>query len=374
MRILELISSHHWTGPAEHVLALAEHLAPLGAEVRVACSLKPPGNLPAKISQRGLAHQDDLILYKRKFHPLHEAKDIKTLVGHIKDKRFDILHSHLSNDHVLSLIAAGLARTPVKIVRTVHNSSALSRRPLRGEAFRRTDGIISLGREFAAKLEKSFDVDPRRIEVIPGAVNASRFAPLANRAEARRKYGLPEDAFLIGMVSRIKPGRGHPEMLDAFRVISARVPEALLVMIGRGELKAEMEQAVARLGLTDRIKFLGYIDEALPEAAGMLDLSVVLAEGSDGSCRAALEAMACGVPVLAAPVGTLPETIENDKTGVLMPAFSVRGLAEGAIRLAKNPDVRLEMGRQARRAVEERFTEERKAEATMKFLDRLMAG
>jgi len=372
MKVLELISNHHWTGPAEPVLGLSEHMSSLGVDVRVACSLKPDGNLPAKIADRGLSPFPELSLYKRRFHPVYNIKDLRALARSISDGEFDILHCHLSHDHWLCLTARALSGSHVRIVRTVHNSAALRRRPLQGAAYRLSDGLISIGRRFAETLEENFRLPGEKIAVIPGAVNHRRFRPPENLAEIRRSYGFGEDQFLVGIVSRIKAGRGHPELLDAFRVISVEIPDSMLVMIGRGEFKSEMENAAGRIGLSDRVRFLGYIDEDLPQAVGMLDLNVILGEGSDGSCRAALEAMACGVPVLAAPVGTLPETIEADVTGVLLPALSVRGITENVLRLARDREYTAGMGARAREAVESRFTEQGRAEATVRFFERLM--
>jgi glycosyltransferase involved in cell wall biosynthesis len=120
------------------------------------------------------------------------------------------------------------------------------------------------------------------------------------------------------MVSRIKAGRGHDLALAAFARLRQQTPNVRLLFVGRGEGEAELRSRVNVSGLADRVYFLGYRTDDLPAIYAALDVHLLLGEGSDGTCRAALEAMACGTPVVALPVGTLPETIHDGETGLLV--------------------------------------------------------
>ena len=367
MRVLEMISSHHWTGPAEQVLSLAEGLAREGVEVEVAAATVPEGNLPGKVRERGLPLVSELHLYKRRFRLRYAFSDIRWLGAAMAEGRYDLIHCHLSHDHSLALAARRVRGREVPIIRTVHNSTSVRRRPLQGLLYRPTDGLIAVSRTFARGLVENYRLPADRVRAIMGAVDHERFRPRADRAVARARHGFAESEFLIGIVSRIKPGRGHPELIEAFARIAPKLPDARLVVIGRGETRSEMEIAARRFGLGERARFLGYLADDLPEAVAMLDVKVLLGEGSDGSCRAAVEALACGVPVLAAPVGTMPETIRDGETGWLLPALTVKDLTEALPRIHRGRDHLPAMGRAARADVEARFTEATRTRATLDF-------
>ena len=370
-----MISSHHWTGPAEQVLTLSSALVERGHQVDVAVGTVPrSGNLPGVVRERGLDLVEGLSLYRRRFAPRLIAQDLRWLKTAFDDRRYDVVHCHHSNDHTLALIARGRRRHLIPIVRTVHHSTSVKLRPFQTLQYRFTDGFIAISDAFGEGLRRNYRLAEDRIRVVRSTVDAERFRPPADRNEARGRYGFSPAEFLIGIVSRIKAGRGHPELIEAFSRIASRVPDARLVIVGRGEMRSEMEYEVRRFGLEGKARFLGYIGEDLPAVIGMLDLKMMLGEGSDGSCRAAVEAMACGVPVVAAPVGTMPETVESGHNGLLLSELSVDAIACAIRDLTASRERLPEMGRAAREDVERRFTEDSRAPATIayfeSFLDR----
>jgi glycosyltransferase involved in cell wall biosynthesis len=371
MKVLEMVSSHHWTGPAAQVLSLSEGLAREGVDVEVAVATVPAGDLPGRVTAADLPLVAALHLYKRRFSPRMTLADLRWLGQAFAERRYDLIHCHLSHDHSLALLARRNRRATIPIVRTVHHSTSVRRRPLQGLLYRPTDGLIAISEKFGRELVANFRLPPERVRVVMGAIDHVGFRPLADRgldrAAVRARYGLAPSEFLVGIVSRIKAGRGHPELIEAFARVAPDLPDARLVIIGRGELRAEMEYTARRFGLADRARFLGYLGDDLPDAVGMLDVKVLLGEGSDGSCRAATEALACGVPVLAAPVGTMPETVRDERTGWLLPALSVRALTIALTRIARDRGRLPAMGAAARADVEARFTEATRTRATLAF-------
>ena len=121
---------------------------------------------------------------------------------------------------------------------------------------------------------------------------------------------------MIATVSRLAPNRGHELLLAGFRLLLARLPEARLLLVGKGEARARLEALVHELGLGERVIFTGYRDRDLPAVLGAADCFALMAAGSDDSCRAALEAMAAGRAVVARRVGALPETVAHGVTGM----------------------------------------------------------
>jgi glycosyltransferase involved in cell wall biosynthesis len=124
---------------------------------------------------------------------------------------------------------------------------------------------------------------------------------------------------VVVSVARLAPHRGHELLLGGFRRLLADVPAARLLLVGKGETRSRLEQVVVEQGLSEQVIFAGYRDRDLPAVLATADCFVLMAPGSDDSCRAALEAMAAGLPVVAGRLGALPETIVDGETGWLIP-------------------------------------------------------
>ena len=148
-----------------------------------------------------------------------------------------------------------------------------------------------------------------------------------------------------------------------FRLLSAGRGDARLLLVGKGERRDALEELVKRLGLERRVLFAGYRDADLPAVLGALDVFVLLGAGSDDSCRAALEAMAAGRPVLAARVGALPDAVVHGETGLLLDEPSPEAVAASLARLLSAPTEARAMGEAGRRRALELFTSERHAAA-----------
>jgi glycosyltransferase involved in cell wall biosynthesis len=160
------------------------------------------------------------------------------------------------------------------------------------------------------------------------------------------------------IVARLVPGRGHPELLQAWREVARRIPAARLLVAGRGELEAELRAHARRLSLQEQVRFIGYRRD-LPEVYRAADLMVLLAPGNDGTCRAALEAMASGLAVLAGDRGALPEIVRPDTTGRVVPMSDPQALATALVELLLDPAALRRMGAQARSEAGSRFTLQR---------------
>jgi glycosyltransferase involved in cell wall biosynthesis len=129
--------------------------------------------------------------------------------------------------------------------------------------------------------------------------------------------------------------------------------------VGKGEERPRLEQLVADLGLSDRVIFTGYRDRDLPAVLAAADCFALMGAGSDESCRAALEAMAAGRPVVARRVGALPETVVDGETGILLERDEPEALGHALADLLANPARARAMGQAGRRRAHEVFGPER---------------
>jgi glycosyltransferase involved in cell wall biosynthesis len=156
------------------------------------------------------------------------------------------------------------------------------------------------------------------------------------------------------------PGRGHDVLIRAAARLREQLPEVRVVLIGRGEHRPVLEALQRELHLEDTVVFAGYRGADLPATLAALDCLVLLAAGSEESCRAVLEGMAAARPVVGARVGAVPEIVVDGETGWLVDATpeAVSACLEMALR---DRERGRRMGAAGRRRVETLFTPSRRA-------------
>jgi glycosyltransferase involved in cell wall biosynthesis len=184
-----------------------------------------------------------------------------------------------------------------------------------------------------------------RIEVLPNAVALPPLEGPARPADA------PPTLFFLGDVIRTK---GIYDLARAFARIAGRFPRLQLVYAGAGDLE-EVRRLAARLELADRIQCIGWL-EAPRKRAELAGATVfVLPSHLEGMPMSLLEAMAWGLPAIATSVGGVPEVIDHNVNGLLVPAGDIDALAAAIARLMSEPGLRVRLGRAARETIASRF-------------------
>jgi glycosyltransferase involved in cell wall biosynthesis len=372
VKVLMMLSTSSVTGPAELCLEDAKALREAGHQVTFACDTRRPGNYADAIAREGFELDRSLTLCPKP-RPSEVALDIARLRGRFQRGDFDLVHARFSHDHTLAVLASSGVTNRPKLVRTAEIARSLRRGFLRTQAFRRTDGIVVSCSAYRSQIIHTHGLEPDRVEVIPGRVDAERFSPGDGRG-FRSRVGLADDAVVVGIVSRLKPERLHQVLLRAFaRVASAR-PNARLAIIGRGEGEPEVRAEVERLGINARVCFAGYWSgDDLVLAYRGLDVAVWLAEGNDGTCRAVLEAMACGKAVVGGRVGAIAETIVDGETGFLVEPADEDAIAAKLEQLIDDSGLRSKLGEQGRRRARTVYAPERRASSIARFYERVIS-
>lgn len=370
MRILHLASSHRWTGAAEPAADLAVAQRELGHETDFACI--GGHSFHRRLVKRGIPLVDGFD-FRRGIHLLKFPADASRLRSLVASEKYDVVHCHLTHDHWLAASALRLVPGPASnaprpiLVRTLHRDTVPAGDPLHRWLYgRATDLTITVSRASKELVEKRFGLAEGRAAWVRGAVDLERFRPGLNRNRNRDPWKIPRDAPVAGIVARMQAHRGHLEFIETIEDVVRVVPEARYVISGRGEIKNTVRKLIRNHPLTKHLVEVGYRKNDLPEAYASFDVGVLLARGSDGSCRAMLEAMACGRPVIGVRSGAIAETIEHGKTGWLID-FPVQHdqLAAALIEAFKNLDRTAEMGRAARAKMESDFTQLGRAKATL---------
>lgn len=264
-----------------------------------------------------------------------------------------------------SVTVAALASHGRKLVFTMHGDlretvgSTLLKR-LGNWALRRCDAVVGVSDSTAADAGE-LGVRPERIHLIRNAVDTDRYRPSGNRADAREALGLPADGFLIGAVGRLSEEKGHAFLLEA--VARLGFPWRL-ALVGDGPLEPELRTMSAELGLTDRVHFLGRLEnvECVYHA---LD---VLAQPShrEGLPLTVVEASACAVPVVATDVGDVGRVVLDGCTGLLVPAGDPEAMAAALTRIECDA-FRGQMGRAGREHVVASFGAKAMAQSYQKL-------
>jgi glycosyltransferase involved in cell wall biosynthesis len=374
LSILHLLSNRWWTGTAEPALAIAQGLL----ERRQQVVLGVPAGSPVEELARkaGVPLLEGLRLDPR-FHPSSWLQDVRTLSAFLRRTPVDVLHTHLSHDHWLALSAVRLlnpsrGRVPLQ-VRTVHTPRpprSLSNRWLLQHGAAHLITVSStLQRNLAARLR----ISSARISVIAGAVNSQRFHPALSGAHIRRELGLSATTPLVGIVARLAPSRGHLTLVEAFAQVHTAIPAARLLIVGKGEFRPHIERQIREFGLAEAVIFGGYREDDLPEVLAAMDIFVLLAPGSEGSCRAVLEAMATGKAVVAPRVGALQDIVLDGETGLLIAPQSHSALAHAISRLLRAPEQARQMGLRGRQRIEHDFSRPRQIEQVLQLYHQLEA-
>jgi glycosyltransferase involved in cell wall biosynthesis len=356
LRILHLLSYHLVTGPAEPVMALIRAQQAAGHDSQLACDTVREGDLVERAEQVGI-HVDRRFALCAKSGPILLMRDVLAFKRLWREGQVDVLHSHRSHDHTLAALARPRS-TRMRLVRTLHSERALEEK--RNWQLRHADGLVTIAGSYQRDLRARGLIEPDRILAVEGAVDAERFCPGEGGVEVRSQAGVHPHAPVAGIVARMKPDRGHRLLLRAWSRVVEHLPGAWLLIAGRGELEQELRQQVDGSGLGGSVAFIGYRRD-LPRVYRALDLKVMLAPGNDGTCRAALEAMASGVPVLAGDRGALAEIVDDGRTGRVVTAGDLDSLASALLESLQDRKRLAEMGRRAREESQKRFTIQRQA-------------
>jgi len=211
--------------------------------------------------------------------------------------------------------------------------------------YRRAARVVVLSRSFGTILRERYRVPGERIHRVPGGVAAARFAVAEDRRTARERLGWPQDRPVVLTVRRLVRRMGLTALLDAMADLRARVPDALLLIAGRGPEAEALRHRIRTLGLEDHVRLLGFVPDALlPLAYRAADLCVMPSQALEGFGLTALESLAAGTPVLVTPVGGLPEVVEGLGGDLVLAGHGARdlaaGLAEALMGARRLPDPR----------------------------------
>lgn len=283
----------------------------------------------------------------------------RKLAEMVATENIDILHTHL----FYSGLAAAFARK--KFGKTIfalmrHHTGVVrmlgSRFHIAADKWMAEKADFVLTVSEAAKCYM-IDVDGIRRDDIEVAYLGFDFDQMSpnpeKRAITRAEYGFSDDDIVIGYVGNFAAGKGHVQLINAFDAIKAEVPNAKLILAGRGKLQ-DVDDTVGRLGLGRRITFAGWRDD-VAAVYNAMDI-FVQPSLSEAFSQVLIEAMGCGVPVVATRVGGAAEVVVDGQNGILIEPDDPDAIAAKVLSLIKNKQERFTIAEKGMNSVRERFS------------------
>jgi N-acetyl-alpha-D-glucosaminyl L-malate synthase BshA len=332
---------------------LGMELAARGHEVHFITYALPirlhnPGYLS---SGRIFYHEVEVTSYPLFDHPPYTLALATKMAEVAQESNLDLLHVHYAIPHSVSALLARAMVAPSRrlpFITTLHGTditlvgSDRSYLPITRFSIEQSDAVTSISTYLKDLTVTEFDVH-RPIEVIPNFVNCDLYVR-PETSPLREKWAPGGEPILMHL-SNFRPVKRVCDVIQIFARVCREIP-ARLVMIGDGPDRSSAEWLARKLNIADRVLFLGKQD-SVQEKIAAADL-FLLPSQLESFGLAALEAMACEVPVIATNTGGLPEVVTNGEDGYLVPPGDVDAAASFALSILTSPDRGREMGRRAR--------------------------
>lgn len=279
-----------------------------------------------------------------------DVRGMRQLVHGIHSLQPTIVHIHLPGALANPFVpfAVRLANVP-RMVITEQTNTLLAQRWFGRQRKRLTatlsDQVVAVSCAVRNGLVEFYGVPSDKITVIHNGVEARAIAStcvVAAGVRLRIRYGLPSDSFVIGCTAALRFQKGHTFLLKAMAQILDVQPKAVLLLLGSGELRSELEQEACSLGIQKHVVFAGWQPDVTDHLYGF-DL-FVLPSLYEGLPLAVLEAMAAARPIVATNVDGTAEAIEHEVTGLLVPARDPAALSNAMLRMIDSPELASRLG------------------------------
>jgi lipopolysaccharide heptosyltransferase II len=350
MNILQIVPSLNVGGVETGTVDLARSLKERGHKAVVISS---GGRLVKDLTEGGIKHYTLSVNKKSLFNIM---RMVPAVVRIIKEEDIDIVHARSRVPALIAYFAARKTRrTFITTCHGYYSKHLFSRIMARGKL------VIVPSQVIGRHMITDFNVASERIRLIERSVNMSRFTfkPIAERGKTE---------FIIANIARLTAIKGHTYFLKAIAQLIRSFPNSKVWIVGDNtadpSYRQELEVLSRRLGLSHCVKFMGHRDdiERLLMSVNVLVLSTVTAEAFG---RVIVEAQASGVPVVATKVGGVVEIIEDEVTGLLVPAKNPEAIAQAIVRILKNPKFAQSIADNAYKKVKELYTLTRMVDKTL---------
>ncbi len=353
---------------------LGKELAERGHTVHFIASALP--TRLTKLSDRVRFHEVEMMSYPLFEHQPYTLALATKMAKVAEAEDLDLLHVHYAIPHSISAILARESLQPhrrLPVITTLHGTDITlvgadrSYLPITRYGIVQSDGVTAISNYLKKATAEIFDFD--NIAVIPNFICASDYQ--RHTVEKLRVELSPNNEPLLVHVSNFRPVKRPVDCVEIFARVLKQT-KARLIMVGDGSERSLAEHRARCLGIYEQCSFVG----KQPKIVDYLSASDVLLLPSEQESfgLAALEAMACEVPVIASRVGGLPEVVTDGETGFLSEVGDVEKMSADAVRLLADEELRREMGRRARESAISRYSTDLVIPQYINFYERVLAA
>ena len=333
--------------------------------IRLAESLRQAGHSVIVVSPQGSAMEEDCSRRRILHYALTPVLKYLDPVAAGRLRRYFIKHAIqvavVGTSKDISTVV--LAKRHMRSLRVVYfqqmQSGVMKKDIFHRWSHGQLDRWITLTNRMKESTQSTTTVQAGIIDVVPLGVDLSQFSPLRyRRSAARNHFGFPKGKTIVGLIGRYDPQKGQETLLRAAPIILKKMPKTRFVLVGeetRGEpgFRGHLQHFVEKEGLGGSVQFLPFTDR-IPELLATFDITA-MPSLSETYGYLAIESMAMGVPLVGTDAGGLPEIIEDQKTGVLIPPGDHQALAKAILTLLLNRRLYRTMSLQARQRATLRF-------------------
>jgi len=363
--VLHVNTARSWCGGEQQMVYLLRGMRERGLPAHAVC--RP--DTPVAVRARAVGARVFEVPMRCEMDPFAAA----TIARIMAREGHQILHAHTAHAHGLAWLVAGLLPSRRIIV---HRRGDF--RPGRGFAglgrakyLRGVDAYISVSNRVKAILEEA-GIPPWRVFPVRSVTDPARFLNAEPNPHLREELGIPEEAFVVGNIAYLVGHKDHLNLIEAAAIVRKEIPNLWVVIVGKGPLRGQIERRARELGQEERLVLTGFRDD-IPQLILSFDL-FALSSWGEGICSTLLEVMASGRPIVATRAGGVEEALAYGRTGVLVPTRNPRALADGILRLARDPALRKRLVEAGRQRVMRHFTVDALTEKTLRVYRRVLEG
>jgi len=338
-RVLNLISIRWYNACAQYALSIARALNQEGSELYFAGC---PGS-PAitRAGEEGFTEIPDINLASS--NPLVFLLSVQRLKQFCREKGIQVVFSHSGPDHLAgALIKIALSGLCYHI-----DVRADIRRPknhfLNRFLYCRGSDRHLVPSRFMRAYFTDFGIAPEAVDYLPPCINTDHFRPRTAPSVLRQQLGLTDTDILFGVVARLDPVKGHSVVMEAANRLSERRDIHFLISGDTFSVRPEGLRLLLNEKAKKQVHFLNRVPDVRPLLQA-LDVGLISSIGSEAICRIGLEMAAAGLPIIGTRVNSIPEMIDDEKGGLLIPPGESQALAQAVLRLSDDPSLRKKMG------------------------------
>ena len=352
---------------------LGKELAQRGHTVHFISSALP--TRLTELNERVRFHEVEMMSYPLFEHQPYTLALATKMATVAQEENLDLLHVHYAIPHSISAILARESLKPQRrlpVITTLHGTDITlvgadrSYLPITRYGIVQSDGVTAISNYLKEATHEIFHVD--NVKVIPNFV--CQYDYQRQPVESLRKSLAPDNEPLLAHVSNFRPVKRPLDCIEIFASVLKQGIKARLVMVGDGSERTNCEHRARCLGILDQCSFVG----KQPRIVDYLSIADVLLLPSEQESfgLAALEAMACEVPVISTRVGGIPEVVTDGESGFLSEVGDVQKMAADATRLFRDEQLRREMGRKARESAISRYSTDKVIPQYISFYEEVL--